>query len=364
MNNSKGFTLVEMMVAAGILAIALAGAMSFFMYQSRNGADSGKLKAARENVSLALMLLQRDIMYSGTGVYGVNTIANPRAFSLVVMPNYGVDNVTGDALNGSPNAALWNIADLPRRAPNVVDDPFLPWGPAPRNNTTFRPDKIYVGYGNFLDASFDVNGMADANTVFKYPSLRTKPTTQPTPMPRDILPPEAIASTNSFVYDLFQYAPGLAVTRQTKPLGGFISVDGGGTVRTADVNWVTTGDPAAGAPAWNFTVTANLTGNVAPAIVYRIAKDTTRETYELQRNGIRIAGGDPDMEVYNLTVKDQSAPNSLLMSVRIDYQVMLTGSQLADRNLHGPDKRTWRKGSVTLQVDPRTVIVSNWPASP
>ncbi len=62
MNNSKGFTLLEMMVAAGLLAIALAGAMSFFIYQSQSGADSGKLKAARENISLALTLLQRDIM--------------------------------------------------------------------------------------------------------------------------------------------------------------------------------------------------------------------------------------------------------------------------------------------------------------
>ena len=65
MNNSKGFTLLEMMVAAGLLAIALAGAMSFFIYQSQSGADSGKLKAARENISLALTLLQRDIMLAG-----------------------------------------------------------------------------------------------------------------------------------------------------------------------------------------------------------------------------------------------------------------------------------------------------------
>ena len=81
--------------------------------------------------------------------------------------------------------------------------------------------------------------------------------------------------------------------------------------------------------SWTFKLNTgkNLHGTVAPSIVYRIAKDTKRETYELQRNGIRIAGGDPEMEVYGLTVKDQSAGNSLRFTVRIDYQVKLTGSQ-------------------------------------
>ncbi len=63
--------------------------------------------------------------------------------------------------------------------------------------------------------------------------------------------------------------------------------------QAADIDWAATGNPGHEC-AWNFTVTANLVGNVAPSIVYRIAKDTKRLTYELQRNGIRIAGGDPD----------------------------------------------------------------------
>src|SRR5208337_2238694 len=102
MKNSRGFTLLEMMVAAGLLAIALAGAMSFFIYQSRSGADSGKLKAARENISLALMLLQRDIMLAGYGVTGDNTL------SLVLKTGYGVDIVTGDALV-SNDTTQWNV---------------------------------------------------------------------------------------------------------------------------------------------------------------------------------------------------------------------------------------------------------------
>jgi prepilin-type N-terminal cleavage/methylation domain-containing protein len=351
MNNSKGFTLLEMMVAAGLLAIALAGAMSFFIYQSQSGTDSGKWKAARENISLALTLLQRDIMYAGTGVYGVSAITNPRALALVIKPGNGVDRMNGDTFS-STDSTTWNVADLPRVA---AGDPFLPTG------STFKPDKIHIGYGNFLDATFDVSGASDTNSVFKYPSLRTKPTTQPPP-PRDILPPEALGSpTKTFVYDLFQYAPGLAVTTNTKPLGGFIALSCDTCPPQAeDIDWAATGNPATN--AWNFTVRANLVGYVAPSIVYRIAKDTKRQTYELQRNGIRIAGGDPDMEVYNLTVRDQSAGNSLNLSIRIDYQVMISGSQ-EELTAHGTDKKTWRKGWVTVEVNPRTVMVTNWPSS-
>ena len=52
-NNSKGFTIVEMLVAAGLLSLAIAGAMSFFIFQSQKGADATRLKVARENLTLA-----------------------------------------------------------------------------------------------------------------------------------------------------------------------------------------------------------------------------------------------------------------------------------------------------------------------
>jgi prepilin-type N-terminal cleavage/methylation domain-containing protein len=336
MNNSKGFTLLEMLVAAGLLAIALAGAMSFFIYQSQSGADSGKLKAARENISLALMLLQRDIMLAGYGLYGsVGVVGNPKTLTMVLESNHGVDLVTSDTLL-SKDTTQWSVADLPHLESNVTNDPYLPTG------TTFRPDKIYVGYGDFLDMNFDINSTNDTNTVFKHTAY--------TPL---------LSGGNSFTFDLFKSAVGMAVTSDTKPLGGFIC-DTCATTRAADVDWARTGNPVA--TGWTFfltpgeSLTPTTKSNVAPAIVYRIAKDAKRQTYELQRNGIRIAGGDPEMEVYNLTVKDQSS-NSLRFSIRIDYQVLLSGSK-AELNLHGTDKKTWRKGWVTLGADPRTVVLN------
>ena len=337
MKNSRGFTLLEMMVAAGLLAIALAGAMSFFIYQSRSGADSGKLKAARENISLALMLLQRDIMLAGYGVTGDKTL------SLVLKTGYGVDIVAGDALV-SNDTTQWNVADLPHLVSNVSDDPFLPAG------TTFRPDKIHVGYGNFLDMSFDINGTNDTNTVFKYSASKNI----------------GAAAVNSFAYDLFPL--GMDVSTNTKPLGGFICKDcgGGSTPSGEDINWVTTGTRPNdnSTKSWTFKLNTGKTlqGTVSPSIVYRIAWDTLpngtkRQTYELQRNGIRIAGGDPEIEVYNLTVNDRSSGNALQLSIKIDYQVMLTGSK-AELNAHGLGKTTWRKGWVTLEADPRTVVLN------
>ena len=38
---------------------------------------------------------------------------------------------------------------------------FLPVG------AQFRPDKIYIGYGNFLDMSFDINGRTDYEYRFQ-----------------------------------------------------------------------------------------------------------------------------------------------------------------------------------------------------
>ena len=69
------------------------------------------------------------------------------------------------------------------------------------------------------------------------------------------------------------------------------------------------------------------------------------------------------MEVYNLTVKDQSGvtlgiPNQRLLSIRIDYQVMLKGAS-AEANLHGTDKKTWYKGWVTIESDPRIIVLND-----
>jgi prepilin-type N-terminal cleavage/methylation domain-containing protein len=317
MNNSKGFTLVELMVAAGILTLALAGAMSFFIYQSHKGADAGRIKGARENLTLALMLIQRDLMAAGYGVMGGTSggTTDPKALALVIKTNYGVDKVTGNQYNGKDTAST--------------------------------PDKLHVGYGTFLDMNFDVNGTNDVNSVFKNSAIK------------NIGP----SSVSTFSYDLFPVD--MNVTTDTKPVGGFVcSMCGTGiTPDAGDVDWASASTTSKPQGTKNWTVKLysgdknSLSGNVAPSIVYRIAQDSSRPTEELQRNGVRIAGGDPGLEVYNLKVADESSPNKRLLSIRIDYQVKLGGSD-EEKTLHGTAKQTWHKGYVTLKADPRVIMLS------
>jgi len=315
MNNSKGFTMVEMMVAAGILMIAITGAMSFFIYQSQKGADSTRIRSARESLALALVLIQRDIMAAGYGVEGNKSLS-------FVSATYGIDKVTGNEYNSTL--------------------------------TTYKPAKLHVGFGTFLDMNFDVNGTNDTNSVFKYSASK------------DI----GSAALATFVYD--QFPIDMAVTTDTKPVGGFISSSG-----ASDVNWYTSGSKPRGTKSWTVRLQSGMpagtpssfrntqAGKVAPSIVYRIAQDFAHSyvkpgviepTYELQRNGMRIAGGEPGLEVYNLTVVDESGANKRRFSIRIDYQVKLWGSK--DENAsHGAAKISWHKGFVTISADPRVIVL-------
>lgn len=324
-NDSKGFTIVEMLVAAGLLGLALAGAMSFFVFQSQKGADATRLKVARENLTLALMLIQRDIMAAGYGTMGASGV-DPKTLSFVIKANYGVDQVTG---------MLFNSKD-----------------------TTTTPDKLHIGYGTFLDMNYDVNGTNDSNSVFKYSAIKN---IGPTP-----------AST--FIYDVFPVE--MAVTTDTRPVGGFICSTCGSLLSpdAADINWQTTGSRTSGTKTWTvklqssmLPMMSSLSGNVAPSIVYRIAQDFGHSwvtpgvypPYELQRNGVRIAGGDPGLEVYNLKVSDMSGVSNLKrsFSIRLDYQVKMGGSK-DEQTLNGTAKKTWYKSYVTIEANPRVIMLN------
>jgi prepilin-type N-terminal cleavage/methylation domain-containing protein len=67
-SDSKGFTLVELMVGMVILAAAIAGALSFFIFQSQRGHESFREKNTDEGVFSALAVMSRDIHAAGLGV--------------------------------------------------------------------------------------------------------------------------------------------------------------------------------------------------------------------------------------------------------------------------------------------------------
>ncbi|MBM3298981.1 MAG: prepilin-type N-terminal cleavage/methylation domain-containing protein [Deltaproteobacteria bacterium] len=76
MKDTRGFTLVEMLIGMVILSLAIAGALSFFILQSREGFESFKIKRIDESVALAQAVLARDIMEAGFGVTDCNNSAD------------------------------------------------------------------------------------------------------------------------------------------------------------------------------------------------------------------------------------------------------------------------------------------------
>ncbi|AFM25806.1 PilW family protein [Desulfomonile tiedjei] len=68
MRNQKGFTLMELMIGMLILGMAIAGALSLFIFQSKRGHESFRDKTTDERVFATLALISRDIQQAGFGV--------------------------------------------------------------------------------------------------------------------------------------------------------------------------------------------------------------------------------------------------------------------------------------------------------
>ncbi len=72
---SKGFSLVEMLVAAGVTAIFLVVMLPFFMFQTSQQTASSRAKYADQEVDLALTFMRRDIQEAGFGCRGHKELA-------------------------------------------------------------------------------------------------------------------------------------------------------------------------------------------------------------------------------------------------------------------------------------------------
>ncbi len=73
MRNQKGFTLIELMIGMLILGMAIAGALSLFIFQSKRGHESFRDKTTDERVFAALALISRDIQQAGFGISADHT---------------------------------------------------------------------------------------------------------------------------------------------------------------------------------------------------------------------------------------------------------------------------------------------------
>ncbi len=66
----KGFTITEVLVVVMIMSLVIMGAVSFFTYQSRYGADAAARRNARESASMVMGLLKTDLMHAGFAIDG------------------------------------------------------------------------------------------------------------------------------------------------------------------------------------------------------------------------------------------------------------------------------------------------------
>jgi hypothetical protein len=67
MKNNAGFTMVELMVGSLVLLLVIFISTSFFRAQSQYGGELVKETGVHESISLATMLIRRDIMQAGFG---------------------------------------------------------------------------------------------------------------------------------------------------------------------------------------------------------------------------------------------------------------------------------------------------------
>lgn len=75
MNDSRGFTITELMISVALLGAVIASAASFFIYQSGYGRTSATQKRTRENITLAMNMIRHDILHAGYGVNDRPTLA-------------------------------------------------------------------------------------------------------------------------------------------------------------------------------------------------------------------------------------------------------------------------------------------------
>ena len=109
MKRSHGFTLVECLVTLAILAFAIVGALSFFIFQSRSGFVTFKHKTTEDTVFFTQTLIARDIAMAGNGV------STHPELAVFVKHSAGVPDEL--YLNYSSHLTLNN--------PSVIPDPII-----------------------------------------------------------------------------------------------------------------------------------------------------------------------------------------------------------------------------------------------
>ncbi len=220
MNRQKGFTLIEAMIALFILAVAIVISLSFFIFQSRSGFVSSRLKTTDEELFFTRTLITRDLCQAGFGV-----------------------------------------ATHPELAVYVVD------------GGTSTPDQLYLNYTGHLT----MEECSQVPTVTLMDALKRNSVYYETGSNFQGFLRVQTAGVNSLTLTAI---PKIGATTQFPDIAAFIT-NAGGVVGAVDVNVnLSTGidGPILGTQNWTFPLATNITGSsstptyAAPGISYKLIK--------------------------------------------------------------------------------------------
>jgi prepilin-type N-terminal cleavage/methylation domain-containing protein len=301
MRTSRGFTLVEAMIGMVILAVIVAGALSFFMLWSSRSAETFRYKTADEAVATAVSLITTDIRKAGFGCtktpeYAIFAVDNGGANPDELYLNYG-DYLT---VEGDIRAPTSDTLSVPYRSINSVFMPFREFTVGSLNLSNQAKISLATASNFQLRAIPEVQGAI-------YPGIGAVIASAPGVADVDI-------STTTFVA-----GPIPGTQNWTFPL----------------VN------PGKDATGTGVNLTAGMT--VAPAISYKVIPQAGAVTGALWRNrgknaapfGTAIMGGSPYVDVTDFQVRLQFADttwdstnsqpaNVRLVEVTISYRVMIS----------------------------------------
>lgn len=249
--DSRGFTLVEVLISVFLTAIIILIGFSFFIYQSRGSGTAAKEMVSDEEISLTLNLLKRDILHAQ------------------------------DGLNQNPELSVY-----------VTDK---------NNKSDGAYHELYVNYARFLSGHYSTVSNVFKNFAYftesptrgqfkVYPPMVQTPTT-PT------LDSQAVEYQKAFVAHIgaviIEPNPFSLQTIKVSPVTGQSSTSAGDRYCTFTVT-----DTSA-LPAGKY--------NLSPATVYERVQVTAPTTGELvgviTRNGNNLLGGNSTLTIQDFRIR-------------------------------------------------------------
>jgi prepilin-type N-terminal cleavage/methylation domain-containing protein len=361
--NSRGFTMVELMVALVMVALIHAIVIGFYLYQSKRGGQAAKETSARRGIALTLMQLQRDVVQMG---YGVSRYPQLACYLETQNPSY------------------------------------------PKSNKGYY-DTLYVNYGQFMRATIPATGTNSPYTMWPalvYNLYNVKPMNSTNLIGGTFSIPftsQAEAQANRWSVGAVIY-----LTNPTTPATASSSVQLATTPGTVPATPVTAGQTMANPPSgWvtQFAVQGSVTGcgavpagnyYFAPAVVYTFqppqidsATGLIKVPGQIWRNGQSMLGGggqntsasvqDSFFSVYDFQIRglfipvgggtQKWAPTddnfcTLIKTSNLRYveiQIVYTIEQGGYRNLAaGKTANPLKTVTRLIRVNPRTVVLSTY----